>query len=167
MTAAIAIPSATPFPQIDAVVEKVKAGSKEFAKLSIDERIAMLEAFRDGYRRVALASAEAACRAKGIDPNSPMAAEELLGGPMVTIRILRLTAEALREVKQHGAPKLDRKSFRQLDDGRWAVRVFPNSSIDGALLAKHTGEVYLKAGIGPDNLKQHQAAFYRQPHEGR
>src|SRR5687767_15681271 len=110
LTAAIAIPASTPFPQLDEVVAKVKAGSKEFAKLSLDERIAMLEAFRDGYRRVALESAKAACLAKGVDPESPVAGEELLAGPMVTIRILRLTAEALREVKQHGAPRLDRKS---------------------------------------------------------
>jgi len=167
MSAAIAIPASTPFPKLDEMVERVKKGSKEFARLSIDERIAMLEAFRDGYRRVALESAKAACVAKGIDPESPMAGEELLAGPMITIRILRLTAEALREVKQHGAPKLDRKAFRQLDDGRWAVQIFPNSTIDGTLLAKHTGEVYLKAGIGPDNLEEHQAAFYRKPHDGR
>src|SRR5438034_347856 len=84
MTAAVAIPASTPFPKLDEVVSKVKAGSKEFAKLSIDERVAMLEAFRDGYR-----------------------------------------------------------------------------------LAKHVGEVYLQPGITPDNVKEHQAAFYRKPHDGR
>ncbi|MBK7864416.1 MAG: aldehyde dehydrogenase [Archangiaceae bacterium] len=167
MTAAVAIPPSTPFPKLDEVVAKVKAGSREFARLSLDERIAMLEAFRDGYRSVALESARAACLAKGLDPDAAVAGEELLGGPMVTIRILRLTAEALREVKQHGAPRIDKKAFRQLADGRWAVKIFPNSAIDGTLLAKHTGEVYLKAGITPDNIKQHQAAFYRQPHQGR
>lgn len=167
MTAAVAIPASTPFPKLDQVVDRVKAASKEFAKLGIDERIAMLEAFRDGYRRSALESAKAACLAKGIDPASPMAAEELLGGPMVTIRILRLTAEALRDVKRHGAPKLDRKAFRRLEDGRWAVQVFPNSTLDGTLLAKHVGEVYLKAGITPDNIKEHQAQFYRKPHDGK
>ena len=167
MTAAVAMPASTPFPKLDEVVEKVKRGSKEFAKLSLDERIALLESFRDGYRRIALESAKAACVAKGIDFDSPMAAEELLGGPMITIRILRLTAESLREVKKYGAPRLDRKAFRQLDDGRWAVQVFPNSAIDGTLLAKHTGEVYLRAGITPDNIREHQATFYKQPHGGK
>ena len=119
MTAAVAIPPATPFPKLDEVVDRVKAGSKEFARLSIDDRIALLETFRDGYRRIALDSARAACLAKGIDPDSPVAGEELLGGPMVTLRILRLTEEALREVKAHGAPRLERSWFRQLDDGQW------------------------------------------------
>jgi aldehyde dehydrogenase (NAD(P)+) len=167
MTAAVAIPASTPFPKLDETVEKVKAGSKEFAKLSIDERIAMLEAFRDGFHRVAIDAARAACVAKGVDPDSPQAGEELLAGPMVTLRILRLTAEALREVKQYGAPRLDRKAFRQLEDGRWAVKVFPTTAIDAALIAKHTGEVYLQPGITPDNLKEHQAHFYKKPHEGK
>ncbi len=167
MTAAVAIPASTPFPKLDEIVEKVKQGSKEFAKLSIDERIAMLEAFRDGFRRVAIDAAKAACAAKGIDFESPIAAEELLAGPMITIRILRLTAEALREVKEHGAPQLDRKAFRQLEDGRWAVKIFPNNKLEGTLLAGHVGEVYLQPGITPDNIKQHQASFYRKPHDGK
>src|SRR5258708_29609840 len=121
MTAAVAMPPSTPFPKLDEVVERLKAGAKEFARLSIDERIAMLEAFRDGYRRIALDSARAACVAKGIDPDSAVAGEELLGGPMVTLRILRLTEEALRGVKAFGAPQVERSWFRQLEDGRWAL----------------------------------------------
>jgi acyl-CoA reductase-like NAD-dependent aldehyde dehydrogenase len=167
MTAAVAIPPATPFPKLDEIVGRVKAGSKEWAKLSIDDRIAMLEAFREGFHKVALDSARAACIAKGIDPEAPQAGEELLAGPMVTLRILRLQAEALRDVKQYGAPRIDKKAFRQLEDGRWAVKVFPTNGLEAALIAKHTGEVYLQPGITPDNIAEHQAAFYKKPHEGR
>jgi aldehyde dehydrogenase (NAD(P)+) len=167
MIAAAAIPASTAFPKLDDVVGRVKAASKEFAKLGLDERIAMLESFRQGYHRIALQSARAACLAKGIDPESPIAGEELLAGPMVTLRILRLTTEGLRDVKKYGAPRLDKKAFRQLEDGRWAVKIFPNSALERMLLGKHTGEVYLQPGITPDNIAEYQATFYKKPHLGR
>src|SRR3954462_8341793 len=124
MTAAVAIPAATPFPKLDEVLEKVKAGSKQFAKLSIDERIALLEQFREGFHKVALDAARAACLAKGLDPDSPEGGDEYLAFAMVTTRILRLTHESLQAVKAHGVPRIARSAFRQLEDGRWAVKVF-------------------------------------------
>ena len=98
--AAVAIPPSMPFPQLDASIAKVRAAAPEFAKVSMDERIAMLERMRIGYREIAEESVKLACAAKGIDFHSPTAGEEWLGGPMVTIRVIRLTEEALREVKQ-------------------------------------------------------------------
>jgi aldehyde dehydrogenase (NAD(P)+) len=167
MTAAVAIPAATPFPKLDELVEKVKAGSIQFAKLSIDERIALLEQMREGFYKVALDAARSACLAKGLDPDSPEAGDEYLGFAMVTTRIMRLTSESLRAVKERGAPRFDRSAFRQLEDGRWAVKVFPSTALDSTLLAKHVGQVYLHEGITPDNLHEHQAAFYKKPHTGR
>ena len=165
--AAVAIPPAMPFPQLDASIAKVRGASKEFAKLSIDDRIAMLERLRLGYREIAEESVKLACAAKGIDFNSPTSGEEWLGGPMVTIRVIRLTEEALREVKQYGAPRIKPSDIRDLPDGRIAVKVFPNNAIDSTLLAKHLGEVYMQKGITRENLKDHQASFFKKPHDGR
>ena len=167
MTAAVAIPPPTPFPALDATVTRVKDAAREFARLSIDEKIAMLEAFKDGYRAIAEESVKLACQAKGIGFDDPRSGEEWLAGPMATIRIVRLTAEALQQVKKYGAPKLERSWFRQLSDGRWAVKVFPTNGLDSMLLAKHHGEVHLQPGVTPDNISQHQASFYRKPHEGK
>src|SRR4051812_33840469 len=84
--------------QIDSVVQKVHAGSRVFAKLKIAERIALAEQMRQDYRAIAEESAVAACRAKGIDPESPLAGEEWISGPMVTLRILRQTVESLKDI---------------------------------------------------------------------
>lgn len=165
--ATVSIPPSMPFPLLDVSIAKVKGASKEFAKLSIDERISMLERMRHGYREIAEESVRLACAAKGIDFGSPTSGEEWLAGPMVTIRVLRLTEEALREVKQYGAPRIKPSDIRDLPDGRIAVKVFPNNSFDSTLLAKHLGEVYMEKGITRDNLKDHQASFFKKPHDGR
>ncbi len=168
MTAAVAIPPSMPFPQLDETVNKVKAHAAEFAKLSIDEKLSFLSQLRQGYRDIAEESVRLACAAKGVDFNSPIAGEEWLAGPMVTLRVLRLTEEGLREVKQYGAPRIPASDIRDLPDGRLAVKVFPLNGFDKMLLAKHVGEVYMEKGITGENLNEHQASFYRKPaHEGR
>ncbi len=167
MSTAVATPAATPFPKLDAVVDRVKASAAAFARLAIDERIRMVEDFRVGYRAISEASVEAACRAKGIDPRSPVSGEEWLGGPLVTLRTLRLTSEALREVKRFGAPRIEREWMRTLPDGRLAIKVFPANGLDAVLLAKHVAEVYMQPGVTAANLREHQALFYRQPHQGK
>ena len=165
--ATVSIPPSMPFPQLDAAIAKVRGACKEFAKVSIDDRISMLERMRHGYREIAEESVRLACAAKGIDFSSPTSGEEWLGGPMVTIRVIRLTEEALRDVKQYGAPRIKPSDIRDLPDGRIAVKVFPTNSFDSTLLAKHLGEVYMEKGITRENLKDHQASFFKKPHEGR
>jgi len=165
--AAVSIPPAMPFPALDASIAKVRAAGREFAGLSIDDRISLLERMRLGYREIAEESVKLSCAAKGIDFSSPMAGEEWLGGPMVTIRVIRLTEEALREVKQYGAPRIKPSDIRDLPDGRIAVKVFPTNGFDSTLLAKHVGEVYMEKGVTRENLKDRQASFFKKPHQGR
>ena len=167
MTAAVAIPPSMPFPQLDAAVERVKSHAREFAQLGLDERIALMERVYRGYAEIAEESVRLACAAKGIDFGSPLAGEEWLAGPVITVRNFRLTLEALIEVKKYGAPRVDPKWIRDLPDGRLAIQIYPANGIDKALLAKHTGEVHLQPGITRENLKEHQAVFYRKPHGGK
>ncbi|HEY8207393.1 MAG TPA: aldehyde dehydrogenase [Myxococcaceae bacterium] len=162
-----AIPLPTAPSELDQVVHRLKEGSRTFAGLPLDRRIDLCEQMRRGYAAIAGESAVAACHAKGIDPESPVAGEEWISGPMVTLRILRQTVEALKEIKRHGVPRLERSKCRALPDGRLAVQVFPSSNMDRALLAKHVGEVYLQAGVTADNLHEHQASFYKKPHGGK
>lgn len=164
---ALAQPAATAFPQLDAVVQRVKASAEKWARLPIRDRIRLAEQMRDGYYAIAEESVRAACIAKGIDPDGPMSGEEWLGGPMVTLRILRLTAEALREVQRSGAPQIERKQLRTLPDGRLAVLVHPRSMLDAVLLQGHVAENHMQPGVTADNLNEHQASFYRRPHGGR
>src|SRR5262245_3496383 len=120
---AVNSPSPTAFPALDQVVQRVKEGSRAFAKLTLDERMQLAEQMRQGYRAVAEESVVEACRAKGVDPNGPLAGEEWLAGPMAVLRNLRLILESLNDIKRYGAPRIDPKWIRPLPDGRIAVKV--------------------------------------------
>lgn len=167
MTAAVAIPAPMPQPALETALSRVRDRAAEFAKTSLDERIAFLRQLRDGYMAVAEESVRLACAYKGVAFDSPVSGEEWLAGPMITLRVLRLTEWALEEVKAHGAPRITEKMIRDLPDGRIAVRAFPGDSLDSALLAKHVGENYMQPGVTRANLKEHQARAYRSPHQGR
>jgi acyl-CoA reductase-like NAD-dependent aldehyde dehydrogenase len=167
MTAAVAIPPPMPLSQLDTIVSRIKENAAAFARTSIDERVAFLRQLRDGYMRIAEQSVRLACAYKGVPFESQASGEEWLAGPMITIRVLRLTEWSLQEVKQYGAPRIPDKLIRDLPDGRIAVKAFPADAFDSALLAKHVGENYMQQGVTRANLRDHQAAHYRKPHQGR
>lgn len=164
---AVSIPPPTSQAAIDAAVARVKENAPAFARTSIDERIAFLRQLRDGMMSVAEESVRLACAFKGLSFDSPASGEEWLLGPMITLRILRLTEWSLEEVKKYGAPRIAPKSIRDLPDGRIAVRAYPGDVLDAALLARHTGDNYMAPHITRANLREHQAAGYRRPHQGR
>jgi acyl-CoA reductase-like NAD-dependent aldehyde dehydrogenase len=152
---------------LDRIIDRVKEGSRTFARLPIDARIKLAEQLHRGYGEIAEQSVRLACQAKGIAFDDPVSGEEWLGGPMVTIRNLRLLVEALKEIKQHGVPRIDPSWLSTLPDGRLVVKVFPQNALEGMLLQKHVAEVHMQEGITAENLREHQASFYRKPHEGR
>lgn len=164
---AVAIATIGSSQSIDETVRRVKEGSRLFAKLSVTERIALLDNIRHRYYQIVEDSVVAACRAKGIDPNSALAGEEWIAGPMIVLRNFRLLLHSLHDIQRSGTPRIDRSWIRHLADGRLAIRVYPTSNLDSVLLMKHHAEVYLQPGITEENLREHQASFYRKPHDGR
>ena len=162
-----AVPQHTSRTTIDILVRRVRQGSGAWAKLALTERIRLLEDLRRAYAGIAEPSVRAACEAKGIDPGGPLAGEEWLAGPVVVIRNLRLLADSLRDIQKHGVPVIPRARLRTLEDGRLAAKLFPRDALDGMLLPGNVGEVYFQPGVTADNLREHQASFYRKPHKGR
>jgi aldehyde dehydrogenase (NAD(P)+) len=158
---------ATQSEKMNELLTGLKEGSRTFARLPIADRIQLLEEMRQGYRAVAEESVVAACRAKGIDPSSSLAGEEWLAGPTIVIRNLRLLVQGLRDVASVGAPRLKPSGMKTLPDGRLSVSVFPTNALDAVLLPKHTAEVHMQRGVTAQNIREHQASFYRKPHEGR
>src|SRR5260370_18590387 len=125
-----------------ATIDRVKSASTRFARLGIPERIQLLRQMRQGYRAIAEESVLAACRAKGINPDSSIAGEEWMSGPWIVIRNLRLLDAALQAVHREGAPRIARSWIKSLPDGRLAINVFPSSALDSILLPKYSVEVH-------------------------
>ncbi|MFY2563471.1 aldehyde dehydrogenase [Corallococcus terminator] len=162
-----AAPRSTPAGTLDTVIQRVKQGSRAWVKLGIPERLSLLEELSRGYVAIAEPSVRAACEAKGIDPDGPLAGEEWLAGPMVVVRNLRLLADSLRDIQRHGVPRIPASRLRTMEDGRLAARIYPMNALEGMLLPRTAGEVHFLPGVTADNLREHQASFYRKPHDGR
>jgi acyl-CoA reductase-like NAD-dependent aldehyde dehydrogenase len=154
--------------ELDGHVERLRDRAREFARLPIATKIALIEDSILGTRGVAADWVAAACRAKGISPSAPVAGEEWIAGPAITLRNMRFLVRALRETKQHGAPVFAGNAFRDLAHGAVAVRVAPYDSFDSALYGGLSAETWLQPGIGRADVAARQASFYKKTDpEGR
>ncbi len=152
--------------QLDESVARVREGAPRFAALPLDERCNLVRAMRAGYMRIARASVEAACVAKGITLGTPLEGEEWTLGPWFVVRHLRLIEQSLLAIKR--TDTTPRAKIAATIDGRLAVRVFPASTLDGLLFAKMSVDIHMQRGVTEPMLDSTRAEFYRRPdHSGR
>jgi acyl-CoA reductase-like NAD-dependent aldehyde dehydrogenase len=133
--------SNTPRDRIDALITRLAARKHDWVKVSTAARADYLERCIVKTRSVGREWVKAACEAKGIDLKSARAGEEWLGGPMTTMRNLRLLAEAMRF---GGEPPIP--STRRRPDGQLVCEVFPQNGLDKLMWDKVTAEVWIEPG---------------------
>jgi aldehyde dehydrogenase (NAD(P)+) len=132
----------------------------------MSDRIALARSMQAGYLRIARPSVEAACAAKGISADSPLAGEEWATGPWSVVRHLRLVTESLRAIQQTGTTPIGRTGRNA--DGRLTVRVFPGNRIDSVLFSGITVDVHMLPGVSEESLETTRASFYKgRKHDGR
>jgi acyl-CoA reductase-like NAD-dependent aldehyde dehydrogenase len=164
---AAALPSRPSSPrQLDEMVTCLREAAPGFVRLSISDRIALAQSMQAGYLRIARRSVEAACAAKGISADSPVAGEEWATGPWSVVRHLRLVSESLQAIQRTGTTPVGRLGRNV--DGRLTVRVFPTNRIDGVLFSGMTVDVHMLPGVTEESLEATRASFYKgRKHEGR
>src|SRR5688500_19443004 len=81
--------------QMDGAIARLREGARIFAKLRLDQRIALARRMQYGYLRVAERTILAGCQAKGVAVGTPAEAEEWATGPWGVVRQLRLIRESL------------------------------------------------------------------------
>lgn len=147
---------------LDRHVQRLNENARKFARLSIATKLDLL---RELHRRTADVAADwvtAACRAKGISPNEPVAGEEWIAGPALTLRNIRFLIRSLQEIQAHGVPVLEEKRIRELAHGALGIRVAPYDVYDGALYGGVAAEAWLQKGISRSDISGHQASFYKK-----
>ncbi len=150
----------TPISELDAAIEALTEGKDRFATLAISDRINLIDHAVDGIRAVEEAWIARACEAKGLDPAAPNSGEEWLGGPMVTLRNLRLLRQSLMDVRDYGRPRLPDNSIKTAINGQTVVQVFPDTMFDKLLYQGFTGEIWMEPEITLDNLEASTAVVY-------
>ena len=154
--------------ELDRLVEELQSRKADWQRTSIDRKIDYLRSAIASTHEVAAEQAEAAARAKGVPPRSAAAAEDLIGGPYVQIRTMRLLQETLGRVAR-GEAVVRPDRVRERPDGRLAVEVFPLSAVDRILFQGFHAEVFQRHGVTRENLEESTAVLHRQPEpsEGR
>lgn len=150
---------ATTSEELNRSIENLKGGSERLAKMSIQQRIEVLSQCIPGIRSVAREWAELACKAKGIRPHSTNRAEEVLGGPVATMRQLQLFLATMRDIDRTGRPQLPGVTERA--DGRLGIQMTPcPGTWDPIVFINFKAKTWLKPNVVPETLNDTLATGY-------
>ena len=134
--------------ELDQSVAKLSGGASSLQDMSIDQRLDLIAGCVHGVGEAAGDWVEAACEAKKIAATSPVRTEEILAGPIATVRFLRLLEQSLRDVRAAGAPRLAGPVRRR--HGQCRVPVFPTRQLyDSLLFRPMTAETWLDPQVDP------------------
>ena len=146
---------------IDRALSRLAEAKSRWGHTPLDERIGLVQASIEGVARHAEEWVEAACGAKGLAAGDPARGEEVLGGPLATLRYLRLLLQTLQDIQSTGKPRLPGK----VSDGpgrRLRVEVFPaRGMFDTILFRGLRAESLLKPGVTREQLEARIAPYYR------
>ncbi|HND56198.1 MAG TPA: hypothetical protein PLV92_27465, partial [Pirellulaceae bacterium] len=128
-------------------LERLRRGKSRIAASSAAERLQWVRACADGVADVSREWAEAACAAKGIAIGSPQRAEEILAGPVATLRFLRLLEHTLDGIAKTGTPRLPGPPSSG-SDGRLRVPIMPTGCLyDSIVFFPYRVTAWMNAGI--------------------
>ena len=134
------IPAST-LADCDALLAAMLPRAQAWIDTDLPTRIDLIKQCMAGVVAVQDAWIDSACKAKGLAADDPRAGEEWLGGPMTTLRNLRLLVRAL---EAGGQPKIPKTWTRP--DGQHVAQVFPTDKFDGMLFTGFCGEVWGEPG---------------------
>ena len=159
-------PPASGQAKLDETVAHLREAAWKFATLSIEKRIELATKMQQGMMKVAKAMVEAGCKAKGIAPDSNLAAEEWAAGSWGVVRQLRLIRESLQSIQKTGNTPIGK--VKRTAAGNLAVQVYPSNAIDGMLFKDITVDVHMQAHVTEQSLETDRASFYKKPnHQGK
>jgi aldehyde dehydrogenase (NAD(P)+) len=146
---------------IDQDLATLQDRAQEWAKLSLPQKIEMLEHVAERTGDEAQRWVELATKAKGLSMNDPLAGEEWTSGPWALLYGVHRLVETLKSLARHGEVRLRKGSVRTRPDGQVVADVFPQGLADRLLLSGIRAEVWMEPGVSAANLSRHMAAFYR------
>ena len=115
---------------------------------SVRDRIELLDRCVESVAASARNWVDVACEIKQIPADSPCRAEEILSGPVIALRYLRLMSRNLRALESGAENPLPGRLTRS-EDGRWHVPVLPMTRdlFDPVCFMNFNANVWLKPGL--------------------
>jgi acyl-CoA reductase-like NAD-dependent aldehyde dehydrogenase len=142
----------TPREQVDAAIACLSDRKNNWLTIGIPDRIAYLRHCLAGVEAVSEDWVNAACTAKGIVPDSRLAGEEWIAGPVATLWNLRLLIKTLTANGQPAPVAIEQKANQTV------AQIFPDNVMDRLLFLGFKGEVWMEPGQPAT-----QGLVYRQP----
>ena len=140
-------------------IEKLVKGRQRLSKMPVSQRVKLLSQCIPAIRSVAREWVELACEAKGIAPGSPARSEELLTGPVATVRQLQMFLRTMRDIAETGSPYLPK--LHQREDGRVGVPVTPFPGLhDPVVFISFKAITWMQPGIETDDVAEIAAPEY-------
>lgn len=143
--------------QIDQALAELRGNATQFARLSPSAKASLARETIVTVARQAQRWVDEGSRARGLTGH--LKAEEWLGGPITTIRMLRLIAESLDEISRTGKPSFGKGSSVRTD-GHLQVEVMPSSKLDQVMYGGFTSYMLMEEGLTKQTAREKQASFY-------
>jgi acyl-CoA reductase-like NAD-dependent aldehyde dehydrogenase len=150
--------AATSIEACDAAIADVVSHSKSWFEERPADLIPLLERLNDTVLAHAQEWVDAACAAKGIPNDQPVAGEEWVN-ITVTGRYIRLLTSALTDIAAGRKPTFPGKPH-PVAGGHTAIPAFPFDAFDKVALSGFTAEVWLRRGVTAALAEEHQAAAW-------
>jgi acyl-CoA reductase-like NAD-dependent aldehyde dehydrogenase len=147
---------------LDAAVNLVADHAPGWAKTEAAARAKLLQEVIEATMAAQDDWVAAACAAKGLEPGSTEAGEELFAGIGTFVRMARLFRDSLRDIAKDAKPSFA-GPVREAPDGRLRVQVFPASAFDRITFPQTTAEVWMQPGVTRDAIVAGQAPAYADP----
>lgn len=137
---------------VDRSLTELRAGAERWAALGPLERARVLVDAYAATGRVAREWAQVAAAAKGLNAESPYAAEEWLTGPYGMLDALDAYASSLIGLATRGTT-LAGARFRRAPGGRIAVRILPEGLAQRVLFNGLTADVWMPPGVAEGRVR--------------
>jgi acyl-CoA reductase-like NAD-dependent aldehyde dehydrogenase len=149
--------------EIDRSLAELRSASISWAEMPLAERIRLAAVCLEGVAEAAPEWVTAACDAKGIAADSPLAGEEIASGPLAAVRYLRLLIATLQSLAGEGGVRLP-AAPTEGPSGQLQIPVLPCTGMfDATLFRGFKAHVWMQRRVMRENLRDHTARYYRSP----
>ena len=114
---------------LDAALAKLQSNKEAWLAVDLPDCISILDEILRDSAFVAKSWVAAALEAKGIAPDSNVAAEEWLNGPVCVHRYLRLLRQSLLDIQNYGSPRIPGPVSTR-SDGQVIAHIIPYDRCD-------------------------------------
>jgi acyl-CoA reductase-like NAD-dependent aldehyde dehydrogenase len=150
--------------EMDAAIKTLQGQKEAWIRVTVNERIALVDTLLRDFAALAPRWVETALRARGSSPDSPIAGEEWGAGAWPVAKQLRQLRQALTDIASTGRPRIP-GPLKTRPDGQVIAPVFPQSTYDKLFFGGVTAEVWMEPEVTTETLEGAQATIYhaKQP----